>query len=305
MLSSQDPAHDPVVEMSPAPFGPRAAGPSVQRLVLGGHLRRLREKSGLTTEQAADAIRGSHSKISRMEHGRVSFKERDISDLLSLYGVADVTEREGLLTLAREANAPGWWQSYSDILPHWLEPYFGLEAAASFIRTYELQFIPGLLQTEGYARAVIRLGNAGNEEEVARRTEARMSRQQILKREDPPRKWAVVDEAALRRPIGGRAIMREQIRYLIEMAEHPAVTLQILPFNAGGHPALGGPFTILRFAEPDLRDVVYIEQLTSALYLDKRDEVDCYLEAIELLCAEADPPSRTTSTLRRILSQIR
>src|SRR5260370_9223552 len=132
MLSSQDPAPDPVVEMSPAPFGPRAAGPSVQRLVLGGHLRRLREKSGLTTEQAADAIRGSHSKISRMEHGRVSFKERDIADLLTLYRITGATERPGLLTLAREANTPGWWQGYSDILPHWLEPYFGLEAAASF-----------------------------------------------------------------------------------------------------------------------------------------------------------------------------
>src|SRR6266567_1874110 len=303
MLSSQDPAQDPAVEASLTQFGPRAAGPSVQRLVLGGHLRRLREKSGFTTEQAADAIRGSHSKNSRMEHGRVSFKERDIADLLTLYGVTTPAERAGVLALAREANTPGWWQGYSDILPHWLEPYFGLEAAASFIRTYELQFIPGLLQTEGYARAVIRLGNAGNEEEVARRTEARMSRQEILKREDPPRKWAVIDEAALRRSIGGRAIMREQIRYLIEMAEHPAVTLQILPFNAGGHPALGGPFTILRFAEPDLRDVVYIEQLTSALYLDKATEVDSYLEVMEQLCLQAEPTAKTVDILHRILNE--
>jgi transcriptional regulator with XRE-family HTH domain len=271
--------------------------------VLGGHLRRLREKTGLTTEQAAEAIRGSHSKISRMEHGRVSFKERDIADLLTLYGVTGQTERTGLLALAREANTPGWWQGYSDILPHWLEPYFGLEAAASFIRTYELQFIPGLLQTEDYARAVIRLGNAGNEEEVARRTEARLSRQEILNREEPPRNWAVIDEAALRRPIGGRAVMREQLRHLIEMSGHPAVTLQILPFGAGGHPALGGPFTILRFAEPDLRDVVYIEQLTSALYLDKANEVDSYLEVMEQLCLQAEPTATTTDILTRVLKE--
>src|SRR5262249_23286456 len=152
------------------------------------------------------------SKISRMEHGRVSFKERDIADLLTLYGVISLEERAGVLALAREANTPGWWHGYTDILPHWLEPYFGLEAAASVIRTYELQFVPGLLQTEGYARAVIRLGNAGNDEEVNRRTEARMSRQDILKRDDPPRNWAVIDEAALRRPIGGRGVMQEQIR---------------------------------------------------------------------------------------------
>ena len=301
MLSSQDPAQDPAGEAALAQLGPRTAGPSVQRLILGGHLRRLREKAGLTTEQAADAIRGSHSKISRMEHGRVSFKERDIADLLTLYGVTAASERAAVLALAREANTPGWWQGYSDILPHWLEPYFGLEAAASFIRAYELQFVPGLLQTEGYARAVIRLGNAGNEDEVARRTEARMSRQEILKREDPPRKWAVIDEAALRRSIGGRAIMQEQIRHLIAMAEHPAVTLQVLPFTAGGHPALGGPFTILRFAEPDLRDVVYIEQLTSALYLDKATEVDSYLEVMEQLCLQAEPTAKTMDILNRIL----
>jgi transcriptional regulator with XRE-family HTH domain len=273
----------------------------VQRLVLGGHLRRLRERAGLTTEQAADAIRASHSKISRMEHGRVSFKERDIADLLTLYGVASLTERQGLLALAREANTPGWWAGYSDILPNWLEPYFGLEAAASFIRTYELQFVPGLLQTEDYARAVIRLGNAVSEDDIMRRTEARINRRLLLDREEPPRKWAVIDEAALRRPIGGRAIMREQIRHLIEMAEHPAVTLQILPFSTGGHRALGGPFTILRFAEPDLRDVVYIEQLTSALYLDKPTEVDSYLEVMEQLCLQAEPVARTQDALNAIL----
>src|SRR5487761_1284106 len=170
-------------ETPPQLFSPRSAGPTVQRLVLGGHLRRLREEAGMTTERAAASIRGSHSKISRMEHGRVGFKERDIADLLTLYGVGPGDEREALLNLAREANTPGWWQGYADILPHWVEPYFGLEAAASVIRNYELQFVPGLLQTEGYAQALIRLGNATTEEDVIRRAEARISRQDILRRE--------------------------------------------------------------------------------------------------------------------------
>jgi hypothetical protein len=300
MLTSEDSAFEAPQSL----FGPRSAGPTVQRLVLGGHLRRLREEASITTEQAASAIRGSHSKISRMEHGRVGFKERDIGDLLSLYGVTSGEEREALLKLAREANTPGWWQGYSDILPHWVEPYFGLEAAASFIRIYELQFVPGLLQTAGYAHALIRLGNASTEEDVTRRAEARIARQEILARENPPRLWAVMDEGALRRSIGGKAVMREQIRHLADMCEHPAVTLQILPFQVGAHPAMGGPFTILRFSEPDLRDVVYIEQLTSALYLDKAAEVDSYLEVMEQLCLQAEPATKTPQLLKAALNSL-
>src|SRR6516162_244958 len=279
MLTSEDSAFEAPQSL----FGPHSAGPTVQRLVLGGHLRRLREEAFITTEQAAGAIRGSHSKISRMEHGRVGFKDRDIADLLTLYGVTSGEEREVLLKLAREANTPGWWQGYSDILPHWVEPYFGLEAAASIIRIYELQFVPGLLQTADYARAIIRLGNASTEEDVTRRAEARIARQEILTRENPPRLWAVMDE---------------QIRHLARMCEHPAVTLQILPFQVGAHPAMGGQFTILRFSEPDLRDVIYIEQLTSALYLDKPAEVDSYLEVMEQLCLQAEPAAKTPEILK-------
>jgi transcriptional regulator with XRE-family HTH domain len=309
MLASEDSAFEahkaPQARKAPQSlYGPRSAGPVAQRLVLGGHLRRLREEASITTEAAASAIRGSHSKISRMEHGRVGFKERDIGDLLTLYGVTGGEEREALLGLAREANTPGWWQGYSDILPHWVEPYFGLEAAASFIRIYELQFVPGLLQTAGYARAIIRLGNASTEEDVSRRAEARIARQDILSRENPPRMWAVMDEGALRRSIGGKAVMREQIRHLAEICEHPAVTLQILPFQVGAHPAMGGPFTILRFSEPDLRDVVYIEQLTSALYLDKPAEVDSYLEVMEQLCLQAEPATKTPGLLKAALNRL-
>jgi transcriptional regulator with XRE-family HTH domain len=299
MVSSEDSAWD----VPPSIFGTRAAGPTVQRLVLGSQLRRLRESRGISAEQAAESIRGSHSKISRMEHGRVGFKERDVGDLLTLYGVTDTEERAALLNLAREANTPGWWHAYSDILPSWFEPYVGLEAAASVIRNYEIQFVPGLLQTEGYARALIEHGSAASEEEIARRGELRASRQEILRRPDAPQLWAVVDEGALRRPVGSAEVVREQLRYLIEVADHPAVTLQILPFRVGAHSAMGGPFTILRFAEPDLQDVVYIEQLTSALYLDKPAEVDSYLEVMEQLCLQAEPAANTAKVLDQILSE--
>jgi transcriptional regulator with XRE-family HTH domain len=292
MVSSEDSAWD----VPPSIFGTRAGGPTVQRLVLGSQLHQLRESRGITAEQAAEAIRGSHSKISRMEHGRVGFKERDVGDLLTLYGVTDSEERAALLNLAREANTPGWWHAYSDILPSWLEPYVGLEAAASVIRSYEVQLVPGLLQTERYARALIRQGSATSEGEL------RASRQEILRRPDAPQVWAVVDEGALRRPVGSRDVTREQLQYLIEVAEHPAVTLQILPFQAGAHSAMGGPFTILRFAEPDLHDVVYIEQLTSALYLDKPVEVDSYLEVMEQLCLQAEAAANTTKVLSQILA---
>src|SRR5947199_4926925 len=300
MVSSEDSAWD----VPPSIFGTRAGGPTVQLLVLGSQLHRLRESRGITAEQAAEAIRGSHSKISRMENGRTGFKERDVADLLTLYGMADAEERAALLNLAREANTPGWWHAYSDVLSAWLEPYVGLEAAASVIRTYQIQLVPGLLQTEAYARALIRQGAAASDEEIARRSELRASRQEILRRPDAPQLWVVIDEGALRRPVGSRQIVREQLGYLAEMADHPAVTLPIRCFGARAPPAMGGPFSILRFAEPDLADVVYIEQLTSALYLDKPAEVDSYLEVMEQLCLQAEPVANTTKLLRQILSEI-
>jgi transcriptional regulator with XRE-family HTH domain len=299
MVSSEDSAWN----VPHSVFGTRAGGPTVQRVVLGSQLHRLRESRGITAAQAAEAVRGSHSKISRMERGRVGFKERDVGDLLTLYGVTDSEERAALLNLVRTANTPGWWHAYSDILPAWFEPYVGLEAAASVIRTYEVQFVPGLLQTEEYARALIRRGSAVSEEEVSRRAELRVSRQEVLGGPNPPQLWAVIDEGALRRPVGSQEIVREQLRYLSEAAGHPAVTLQILPFSAGAHSAMGGPFTILRSAERDLQDVVYIEQLTGALYLDKPTEVDSYLEVMEQLCLQAEPAASTGKLLQQILSE--
>jgi transcriptional regulator with XRE-family HTH domain len=287
-------------------FRPGAAdtGPTVRRMLLGTQLRQLREERGLTREQAGWHIRASESKISRMELGRVSFKERDVADLLTLYGVDDETERAALLTLARQANNPGWWHAYGDLLPTWFQAFPGLESAAAVIRTYEVQFVPGLLQTADYARAVIMLGYAGADEaEIERRVELRLTRQAILSRPETPRLWAVVDEAALRRAIGGPSVMRAQIEHLIAACEHPNVNLQIVPFHVGGHAGAGGAFTILRFAEPDLPDVVYIEQLASALYLDKRDDVDNYVAAMERLCVQALPPADTPALLRKLLDE--
>ena len=281
-----------------------AGGPTVLRRLLGAQLRRLRERQGITREEAGYAIRASGSKMSRLELGRVGFKERDVADLLTLYGVTDDRERESLLELARDANTPGWWHRYGDVLPGWFETYVGLEEAAALIRTYEVQFIPGLLQTEEYARAVISLGNsAAPSDEIEQRVSLRITRQKLLARGDGPRLWAVVDEAALRRPIGGREVMRGQIERLIEVSKLPGVILQVLPFRVGGHTAEAGAFTILRFPESDLPDVVYVEQLTSALYLDRRDDVDAYMEAMERLCVVSAPPDNTAEILSRILQE--
>jgi transcriptional regulator with XRE-family HTH domain len=281
------------------------SGPTVLRILLGSQLRRLRERRGITREDAGYTIRASGSKISRMELGRVSFKERDVTDLLSLYGVEDAAERAVLVELARQANSPGWWHKYSDVLPDWFGVYVGLEEAASLIRIYELQFVPGLLQTADYARAVIRLGQRTAEpREVEHRVSLRMDRQGVLSKPNAPRLWAIVDEAVLRRPIGGAEVMRGQLRWLIEAAEQPNITLQVIPFRIGGHAAEAGSFTIMRFPEPDLPDVVYLEQLTSALYLDKREDSDRYTEVMERLSLESEPPERTAEVLTRILEEV-
>jgi hypothetical protein len=280
-------------------------GATVRRLQLGAHLRALRRAAGLTRDQAGYRIRGSESKISRMELGRVSFKERDVTDLLKLYGVDDPVEHHRVLTLAREANAPSWWHAYADVLDTWFQNYLDLEQAAELIRTYEVQFVPGLLQTDAYARAVIRLGHdTASPGEIDRRARLRMARKQVLERPDAPRLWAVLDEAVLRRPIGGRAVLREQIESLITACDSPNVRLQVMPFESGGHAAAGGAFSILRFPHDKLPDVVYIEHLTSGLYLEKREEVDHYAAAIGRLFIEAEHPSRTPIFLRKILDEL-
>jgi transcriptional regulator with XRE-family HTH domain len=277
-------------------------GPTVVRMLLGNQLRRLREKAGVSPERAGYEIRGSRSKISRLEHGRVGFKDRDVSDLLTLYGVTDEQERATLLALASQANERGWWDKYTDILPGWFEPYLGLEEAASLIRTFELQFVHGLFQTAEYARAVTTLSSSPmRDEEIERRVRLRLGRQALLTVEDPPRIWSIIDEAVLRRPVGGRQTMVGQLRHLQEVSALPNVTLQVVPLGAGGHAGAGGPFTILRFDAPDLPDVVYLEQLTSALYLDERKDVDHYMGVMNHLSAQALTPAETSRLLAGII----
>ena len=281
-------------------------GPTAARILLGAHLRRLREECGLTRAEAGEPIRASESKISRLELGRVSFKERDVLDLLTLYGVHDADERAALLARTQEANAPGWWHSYSDVTPNWFQRYLGLEATAALIRSYEVQFVPGLLQTEEYARAVVPLApRVVDPSEIARKVRLRMTRQQVLSRPDPPKFWTVVDEAALRRPVGGPRVMRDQLESLIgTVTKMRDVRLQVLPLAAGGHAAAGGSFTILRFPQQELPDLVYLEQLTSALYLDDQEDVDFYFDALNRLFVEAAPPKETVAILSRIIDDL-
>ncbi|NNH70722.1 helix-turn-helix domain-containing protein [Nocardia uniformis] len=269
-------------------------GPTALRIAVGGQLRKLRIERGITREAAGDHIRGSHAKISRLELGRTGFKERDVRDLLSLYGVDDPGEREAFLELVRKANQPGWWHRYSDLLPNWFETYLGLEHAAKSIRTYEGQLIPGLLQTPDYARSVVALGHDADAE---RRVSLRKRRQELLIRPGAPSFWAVLDEAVLHRPVGGPKVMREQIEHLVEMSQRPNITIQVLPYAAGGHAASGSSFTMLRFAEPELPDIVYLEQLTSALYLDQRADLELYRQVMDQLSVQAEAPERSRKLL--------
>ncbi|MFI0818996.1 helix-turn-helix domain-containing protein [Streptomyces sp. NPDC021098] len=282
-----------------------SSGSVVRRILLGSQLRRLREARGITREAAGYSIRASESKISRMELGRVSFKARDVEDLLTLYGVTEEAERAALLGLAREANLTGWWHSYGDVLPGWFQTYVGLEGAASHIAVYEVQFIHGLLQTEGYAHAVVTRGQpqaCGSE--VDRRVALRLERQKLLVSERAPEFHVVLDEAALRRPYGGAEVMRAQMRHLISVSEAPNVRLQVMPFAFGGHAGESGAFTLLRFPESDLPDIVYLEQLTSALYLDKPDEVGQYERVLERLGADSLSPEKSRDLLRGLLHEL-
>jgi hypothetical protein len=260
---------------------------------------------GLSREEAAEAIRASEWKIHRLENGQVGFKERDLVDLLERYEVTDPDEVEELLDLAREANNPGWWQRYGDVLPQWFRSYVDLESAAALIRTYEGQYVPGLLQTDDYMRAVVQGAHLDDSsEEVGRRVRLRMARQTVLTREHPPRLWAVVDEAALRRPVGGPGVMKGQLERLIDAAELPNVTLQVLPLDVGAHPAMVGSFSVLRFPDQELPDVVYLEHLTGATYLNKPDEVDQYLHVMESICVRAAAPDQTVELLDRLRDEL-
>lgn len=283
---------------------PQSASPTVLRIILGRQLQTLREQAGMSFDQAAGAIYASPWTLRRMEKAEVGLKLNYVKSLLLAYGITDAREIDSFLDLAREANKPGWWQSYADVLPGWFRVFPGLEQAASLIRGYEPHCVPGLLQTEGYARALTMAGYpTARTEEIDRRVELRIARQQILTRSDPPALWVVFDEAVLRRPIGGAAVMRAQLDRIIDATVRPNITVQIAPFAVGAHPLMYGMFHLLRFPTAELPDVIYGENLTSAFYLDKPADVTAYSEALDRLCAQAAPADQTASILRRISTE--
>ena len=276
--------------------------PTVRRRRLALELRRLREAAHLTCEEVAEHLECSASKISRVETGRVSVSPRDVRDMLQIYGVPQ-DQRDSLVQLSRDSRQKGWWHAYSDTINPQFATYVGLESAASEIRVYEVNLIPGLLQTEEYARTMIRSGAMnGSFEDVERKVALRMARQPALTRDDPPMLWTVVDEAALRRRVGGTELMRAQLEHVLELSALKNVAMQVIPFGAGAHPAMGRPFVILVFPERIDPDVVYLEDLTSAFYLEDVDEVDRYNVFFNHLRATAlsfdDSAALVTSVLK-------
>ncbi|MEU8797438.1 helix-turn-helix transcriptional regulator [Spirillospora sp. NPDC048819] len=272
--------------------------PLVPRMLLARRLRALREAAGISRRDAAREIRGSGSKIGRMELGRSGYRAADVAALLTLYG-ADDDERATLLALAERTTARPWWSADGDIVPAWVRPYLSAEQAAKLVRTFEAQFVPGLLQTEDYARALIRRVNP--EPEVERRVEFRMVRQRVLRRRPRPLNlWVVLDEAALWRPIGDPATMRAQIRHIVELCRRPNVTVQIAPFGICGRVAGDGPLTLVRFPQQGLPDMVYLERANSAVYPVRRAEIERHWHVFNTLVTEAAPPEHTPRILAGI-----
>ncbi|MFF4754331.1 helix-turn-helix domain-containing protein [Streptomyces sp. NPDC002514] len=277
--------------------------PSVLRMILGRQLEELRVRAGLTYDQAGAAIGVSHSTIRRMEAAKVArLRLADAEKLLQVYGVTDPAEVATFLQSAREANKRGWWHTYRDVMPDWFAAYLSLEQAALQIRVYENEFVHGLLQTPEYARALLTAGNPhAPAEATERRVALRLRRQELLTREAPPRLWVVMDETVLRWPVGGSPVMRAQIDHLIEVNRLPQVTVQIMPFASGPHPAMrAGAYHLFRFRARELPDVVYLNGLVGAVYLDKSDDVVVYREALDRLGAQAAPARKTESVLGAI-----
>jgi transcriptional regulator with XRE-family HTH domain len=280
------------------------AGPHLQRIVLGTRLRKLREARRIGRRQAADAIRGSESKISRLELGRIGYKVRDVADLLTLYGVTAELERETLLDLAQQASQAPWWQPHREVVPGWIEPFLSLEQDARIIRVYEPSRIPELLQTADYARAVCCHDYPrAREVEIEQRVRLRLHRQHLLasRQQPPPQLWAVLDEAALHRPAGSPATMRAQLRHLTEMASQPHVRIFVVPFSAGQAGSTGFPFTILRFPGLLIPDFVYIAHRTGAVYPDSPEEISCYWHLMNAMATEALPSDGSIRLIQQAL----
>ncbi|MFG2130253.1 helix-turn-helix transcriptional regulator [Streptomyces sp. NPDC048751] len=283
---------------------PRSA-PTVGQVVLGRRLLDLRERAGLKREEAARILRVAPATVRRMEMAEVALKIPYLQLLLKSYGVSD-QEADAFVQLAEEANQPGWWQRFHDVLPGWFSMHVSLEGAAALIRQYEPHFVPGLLQTEGYARGVLASGAIGQTrpEDIEGLVALRMQRQELLTRQDAPRLWVVMDETVLRRPVGGPEVMRSQIDKLLDATKLPNVTVQVAPFANGPHPGTYGPFVLFRFAMPELPDMVYSEYLTGAVYLDGRTEVATHLEVMDRMAAQAATAHRTKEILRDLRKEL-
>ncbi len=278
----------------------RRPAPTVGQVVLGRRLQELRETAGLKREEAAQILRVAPATVRRMEMAEVALKIPYVQVLLETYGVGD-DETAGFIDLAEEANQPGWWQRFHDVLPDWFSLYVSLEGSARIIRSYEPHFVPGLLQTEAYARAVLEAGTIGQTgpETTERHVSLRMERQRLLERPDPPHLWVIMDETVLRRPVSIHGeVMRDQLDRLLEFAERDRVTLQVAEFEEGPHPGTYAPFSLFRFGEPELPDMVFTEYLTGALYLDSRKEVATHLEVLDHMSARAASAERTKKLLR-------
>ncbi|MEV0481476.1 helix-turn-helix transcriptional regulator [Streptomyces sp. NPDC050508] len=278
----------------------RRPAPTVGQVVLGRRLQELREAAGIKREEAAQVLRVAPATVRRMEMAEVALKVPYVQVLLTTYGVPD-EEADAFVALTEEANQPGWWQRFHDVLPEWFSLYVSLEGAAGLIRSYEPHFVPGLLQTEDYARAVLEAGTIGQTgpETIERHVSLRMARQGLLERDNPPHLWVIMDETVLRRPVSMRGeVMREQLDKLLEFGERDRVTLQVAEFENGPHPGTYAPFSLFRFTEPELPDMVFTEYLTGALYLDSRTEVSAHLEVLDHMTAHAASAQRTKKILR-------
>lgn len=280
--------------------------PTLLKMLVGVQLAGLREDAGFSQDQAAKALGFSGAKLSRIESGkgRRPPTESDVRALLELYGTDDY-EASVLLKLLQRAGEPGWWQRYDKrLMPEWFDRLVGLQEAAATIRTFEIQYVPGLLQTPAYTEAVVKRGLPNvPAAEVRRRVELRMRRAELLNREDPPQLWAIIDESVLLRVLGGKDVMRDQLAHLIEMAERPHVTLQVVPLDVTDASAPAIPVTYLRFGGLDLPDVVYLEHIRSANFLEDRDETEEYRFALDRLADEALKPRDTIDLLRETMAR--
>jgi transcriptional regulator with XRE-family HTH domain len=287
-----------------ASSGEQNIGPTARRMILGSQLRRLREEAGITRQQAGYNIRGSESKISRLELGRVGFKERDVTDLLTMYGVEDQAERQSFLDLVKQSNEPGWWRRFGDTMPNWFTDLVGLEEAAARIQIWEPLYVSGLLQIESYARAIFSHGRPEMaDERVDQLVALRMRRQKMFSRPDAPRVWMVLDESVLHRPIGGVKVLKRQIEYLLEMSAMPHVSVQVLPYTRSGLSAEHA-FSLLRFGEPELPNIAYVEYLTGSHYIEKREEIEKYSRALDMLAVDAETPDRSRALLAKRRAEI-